>query len=109
MFEMFGAYPSQLGTCFSSPKLRVKQLEAMHNEALAQFLRQETGERFRVFPAGFWVIAGFLNHQQYHQVQKTKMNYSKWWFQRFFIFTPTLGKSHHFDGHIFQMGGSTTN
>ena len=27
----------------------------------------------------------------------------------FFMFTPKLGEDVHFDEHIFQMGGSTTN
>ena len=26
-----------------------------------------------------------------------------------FVFTPNLGEDSHFDEHIFQMGGSTTN
>ncbi len=34
---------------------------------------------------------------------------SRWWFQRFFIFTPILVEMIQFDEHIFQMGGSTTN
>ena len=32
-----------------------------------------------------------------------------WWFQIFVIFTPILGEMIHFDQHIVQMGGSTTN
>ncbi len=29
---------------------------------------------------------------------------SRWWFQRFFIFTPILGAMIQFEEHIFQMG-----
>ena len=29
---------------------------------------------------------------------------SRWWFQRFHIFTPNLGEMIQFDEHIFQMG-----
>ena len=29
---------------------------------------------------------------------------SRWWFQRFFIFTPKIGEDFLFDEHIFQMG-----
>ena len=29
---------------------------------------------------------------------------SGWWFQTFFIFTPSLGEMIQFDDHIFQMG-----
>ena len=34
----------------------------------------------------------------------------RWWFSNIFgIFTPKIGEDSHFDEHIFQMGGSTTN
>ena len=31
-------------------------------------------------------------------------NKTRWWFQRFFMFTPILGEMIQFDEHIFQMG-----
>ena len=36
-------------------------------------------------------------------IQSTEM--TRWWFQRFFIFTPKIGEDFQFDEHIFQMGG----
>ena len=35
--------------------------------------------------------------------------FTRWCFQRFFIFHPYLGEDFHFDEHIFQMGVETTN
>ena len=37
------------------------------------------------------------------------MEFPRWWFQRFFLCSPLFGEDSHFDEHIFQMGGSTTN
>ena len=52
----------------------------------------------------FWKIRGAPI-----MTYRIKIWVSWWWFQIFFIFTPVWGRWAHFDKHIFQMGGSTTN
>ena len=39
-----------------------------------------------------------------HQLIAMGPNTTGWWFQIFFIFTPTWGRWTHFDEHIFQRG-----
>ena len=52
-----------------------------------------------------------ITHQIYHLQSSKKQtpilwssNFSRCWFQTFFIFTPNLGEMIQFDEHIFQMG-----
>ena len=45
------------------------------------------------FPGGYFFIPFFRT-----------TNKTRWWFQRFFMFTPILGEIIQFDEHIFQMG-----
>ena len=47
--------------------------------------------------------SGFLGHKMF----RDSGIFSRWW--NLFIFTPNWGRWIHFDKHIFQMGGSTTN
>ena len=40
---------------------------------------------------------------------KRKQGKTRWWQLKHFLFSPQFGEGFHFDDHIFQMGGSTTN
>ena len=58
-----------------------------------------------------------LRRQQANEAQISKgrlsihqaQYFTRWWFQRFFVFLPLPAKMIQFEEHIFQMGYSTTN
>ena len=43
-------------------------------------------------------------HTHIHIIKKNSVKISRWWFLRYFVFSPLFREDSHFDEHIFQRG-----